>query len=590
MFEFLRSLSEQEVFTANVPIYNGTNGTVSPTGTGTLAANLDQNSDVAFKNARVAINTDKDVTASDVTSYLDDAKKVNDGVECVGFAVELDDGQLVKMYVNKEDAEKFENELAAALGNEEEFEDAILRFSDVYDIVDVIWPDNSYGTQTADVVTAVDTQPSDQSATPTTTPSDPSELQSKISQDAEPTENGAEEPPVDPENTEPPTDGDTPPESNPDGSSDDADAAMDAFNKSFEDEADPEAVSTDGEVTDGGDQEPPKRSHHKKEESDETSGEGEGEGGTSAEGESSGEEPKRSHHKKEPEEGEEGEDDDDVSVIIHPKKKKVTESVEDDKASTATSSLFQVMGLDSQFSIVGAKLESLTAKRILAILGFIGIPGSMLVKIPNLEDGINEHGQTISADALTRTNFTKIFHSIIETQKSEKFTDVEYRTQFTKFLSLLGIDLSAIKSSRQAVSAVLFGAYCISSNPEAKIAFHAFMDNFESTAEQPTAEPPPVNESLDYEEDEYRSYDEFAHLMRTSGSNYRTWMPVREQRELANWFCSGSDVHVIFVPHDDDVKSHIPSGCSLYAKSSKPDEHGEIEVICLEKPTQVIRY
>jgi hypothetical protein len=445
-------------------------------------------------------------------------------------------------------------------------------------------------------VTAVDTQSTGE--TPPA-PTDPSELQSKISQDADPA--GEETPPegsdtaeVPPTDEVPPSDDGSKPDEQSDDTDADADAAMDAFNKSFDDEGDTAPDTTDGEsvppeggdIADDGSQEPPKRSHHKKEEGE----------GDEASGESSGDEPKRSHHKKEPEAGEKepGDDeDDDVSVIIHPKKKKVTESVEDDKALTATASLFQVMGLDSQYSIVGAKMESLTAKRILAILGFIGIPGSMLVKIENLEESVNEHGQTISANALTRTNFTKIFHSIIETQKSEKFTDVEYRTEFTKFLSLLGIDLSAIKSSRQAVSAVLFGAYCISSNPEAKVAFHAFMDNFEETTETTeTTETKPVNESKDHDEDDedgYRTYDKFAHLMRTSGSTYRDWMPVKDQRELANWYCGGGNVHVIISPEDEDPNSHVPAGYSIYA-TSKADEHGLVEVICLEKPSQVIRY
>lgn len=572
MFKFLKSLTEQETFTPNVPVYNGTNGTVSPTGTGTMAAGLDQNSDVAFKNARIGINNDKDVTASDVTGYLDAAKEINDGVECVGFAVELDDGQLVKMYVNKEDAQKFEDELAAALGAEEEFEDAILRFADVYDVVDVIWPDNTYGTQ-SDVVgdPAVaapaigDAPPID--SKPDNTPSDPSDLQSKISQDADAEEPASTDAPAEPDGG---AEAELPPA---EGESTDLDSAMDAFNQSFDDEQSADdnvpadgAESTDTD-TDTGEEKP--RSHHKKEESDE---------GGESDAEKDGEEKPRSHHKKV-----DDDEDDDVSVVIHPKKKSVTESKEEPEIGSSAS-MFQVMGLDSQFSIMGAKIETLIGKRILAVLGFIGIPGAMLVKIPNLEESINEHSQSISSNANTRSNFNKIFHSIIETTKSEKFTDVEYRDQFTEFLHVLGVDLTTVKSTRQAISAVLFGAYCISSNSEAKVAFHAFMDNFDTA--EPEAQP--IKESYEDSEDGYRTHDDFASMMRSNGSAYRDWMKVKQQRELANWYCSGSDVHVIIVERDEDVKSHIPHGCHLYATS--PEHEGMIEIVCLEKPTAVINY
>ena len=573
MFKFLKSLTEQETFTPNVPVYNGTNGTVSPTGTGTMAAGLDQNSDVAFKNARIGINTNKDVTASDVTGYLDAAKEINDGVECVGFAVELDDGKLVKMYVNKEDAQKFEDELAAALGAEEEFEDAILRFADVYDIVDVIWPDDTYGTQSAvgDATASVPAEIGDQPPSddkPETTSSDPTELQSKISQDAD-----AEEPAPDvPPETEgegepvPAADGEskTPPT---DGESTDLDTAMDAFNQSFDDDQPAEDESTPDGDTESTETEEKPRSHHKKEDNEE--------------GED-GEEKPRSHHKKEDNE------DDDVSVIIHPKKKSVTEAKEEPEVGTS-SSMFQVMGLDSQFSIMGAKLENFIGKRILAILGFIGIPGAMLIKIANLEDAINEHSQSISSNANTRSNFNKIFHSIIETQKSEKFTDIEYRDQFNKFLQVLGIDLTSVKSTPQAISAVLFGAYCISSNSEAKVAFHAFMDNFDEVKSKDQ----PVTESVVEKspEREYRGHDSFASMMSKSGSEYREWMPRDKIHELVDSYCTGSTVHVFMVHADSDVEDEIPQQFKHMIFMQSPVlEDDMIEVICVEPLTAVINY
>lgn len=578
MFKFLKSLTEQETFTPNVPVYNGTNGTVSPTGTGTMAASLEQNSDVAFKNARIGINTDKDVTASDVTGYLDAAKEINDGVECVGFAVELDDGKLVKMYVNKEDAQKFEDELASALGAEEEFEDAILRFADVYDIVDVIWPDDTYGTQSAvvDATASVSAEIGDQPPSddkPENTSSDPTELQSKISQDAE--EPAPDMPPETEGEPVPAADGETetPPETPPtDGESTDLDTAMDAFNQSFDDDQPAEDGSTTDGDTESTEAEEKPRSHHKKEE------------GEDDESKPDDEEQPRSHHKKEDDEDE----DDDVSVIIHPKKKSVTEAKEQPEVGTA-SSMFQVMGLDSQFSIMGAKLENFIGKRILAILGFIGIPGAMLIKIANLEDAINEHSQSISSNANTRSNFNKIFHSIIETQKSEKFTDIEYRDQFNKFLQVLGIDLTSVKSTPQVISAVLFGAYCISSNSEAKVAFHAFMDNFDEVKSKDQ----PVTESVDEKssEREYRGHDSFASMMSKSGSEYREWMPRDKIHELVDSYCTGSSVHVFMVHADSEVEDEIPQQFKHMIFMQSPVlEDDMIEVICVEPLTAVINY
>ena len=192
MFNFIKGLMEQEKFDSAVPVFNGTNGT-SPTGTavGAMDTSINTKGDVQFTNNRIAVNS-QDVNASEVSDYLGQAQKINDGVECVGFAVELDDGQLVKLYVAKSDAEKFEDDLASALGSEEEFEDILIKFSEIYDVVDVIWPDDTYGSQTPSMDEPTqdttpptpDAQPAEANAVDAAPIDDDTGLQAKITQKA----------------------------------------------------------------------------------------------------------------------------------------------------------------------------------------------------------------------------------------------------------------------------------------------------------------------------------------------------------------------------------------------------------------------
>ena len=61
---------------------------------------------------------DKDnVATSDVATYLDAAHSKNDEVDTVTFGLETDEGEVVKVYVNVNDAEAFESAMAL-LGSE----------------------------------------------------------------------------------------------------------------------------------------------------------------------------------------------------------------------------------------------------------------------------------------------------------------------------------------------------------------------------------------------------------------------------------------------------------------------------------------
>lgn len=573
MFNFIKSLMEQEKFDSAVPVFNGTNGT-SPTGTavGTMDTSINTKGDVQFTNDRIAVNS-QDVNAAEVSDYLGQAQKINDGVECVGFAVELDDGQLVKLYVAKSDAEKFEDDLAGALGSEEEFEDILIKFSEIYDVVDVIWPDDTYGSQTPPLseptqdgtTSTTDAQPSEANPVDDTAPvDDDTGLQAKITQKAN------SDTPAAPEDAAPDVSDDItdePKTSSSDTESGDTDGNFDKDKSEFDD-----LFGADGENTDT----PPEDTETKTnvEDAAESDSQDQDENPTSSETsdtEESSDEPKKS------------DEEDDVSVVIHPKKKKeITESQEETEPSTNTvsSDLFKTLGLDSQYSTLGAKLETIIGKRILAILGFIGIPGSLLSKMTEVEDTINSAAEHIASNSSIRNSFNKIFHKIISTERQEKYADVEYRDEFEHFLNVIGLDLTKIKNSRQAVSAILFGAHCIS-DPETKVAFETFMNTSDEDDPEEQPSSTKINESID--ETEGRSHQSFDKIMKSQYSEYRIWMPRKQQLELLNWYISGSEIHVFHLHEEDgSPETQIPQGLHVFATS--PADDGILEVITLEKP------
>lgn len=96
--------------------------------------------DVGFSHMRNAINSDGEVSGSDVAHYLDRAAELNDEVDTVPFGLETDDGDIVKVYVNAEQADKFEEEMKKLLGIEDDIEEAINKLALEFDIIDVVWP------------------------------------------------------------------------------------------------------------------------------------------------------------------------------------------------------------------------------------------------------------------------------------------------------------------------------------------------------------------------------------------------------------------------------------------------------------------
>lgn len=96
--------------------------------------------DVSFSSMRNTINSDGKVTGSEVADYLERAGELNDEVDTVPFGLETDDGDIVKVYVNAEQADAFEVEMKKMLGIEDDIEEAINKLAQNFDIVDVVWP------------------------------------------------------------------------------------------------------------------------------------------------------------------------------------------------------------------------------------------------------------------------------------------------------------------------------------------------------------------------------------------------------------------------------------------------------------------
>lgn len=76
----------------------------------------------------------------DIGDQIKRAEKL-DNVETITFGLETDDGKIVKVFVNANDAEKFEKLMADCLGSTDSIEDAINKAAAEVDIVDVEWPD-----------------------------------------------------------------------------------------------------------------------------------------------------------------------------------------------------------------------------------------------------------------------------------------------------------------------------------------------------------------------------------------------------------------------------------------------------------------
>lgn len=181
-------------------------------------------SDISFNLMRNTINANGQVTGSDITDYIERAEELNDEVDTIPFGLETDDGQIVKVYVNAEQADKFEETMKNMLGLEDDIEEAINRLSTEFDIVDVVWPrqENEEGEE-------VDPD-ADLSIDDTSNLEDPEddndfaedEFDVIASADAKP-ESAPEDEEPEPEETDPDAEDEEDPDADPDADEDDED-------------------------------------------------------------------------------------------------------------------------------------------------------------------------------------------------------------------------------------------------------------------------------------------------------------------------------------------------------------------------------
>jgi hypothetical protein len=90
------------------------------------------------------LNYDKNKTLNqrDAADLLAQAQEKAEEVDTIAFGLELNDGEIVKVYVNVDDAEAFEKAMSELLGKEDDVEAAINDLSTEFDIVSVEWPED----------------------------------------------------------------------------------------------------------------------------------------------------------------------------------------------------------------------------------------------------------------------------------------------------------------------------------------------------------------------------------------------------------------------------------------------------------------
>ena len=103
--------------------------------------NNENNDFKLMKSLNVDRPTLNSLTDKSALDLINQAHEKAEEVETVCYGLELDDGQIVKVYVNAEEGDAFEKALGDKLGAEDDIEKAIDELADEYDIVKVEWPE-----------------------------------------------------------------------------------------------------------------------------------------------------------------------------------------------------------------------------------------------------------------------------------------------------------------------------------------------------------------------------------------------------------------------------------------------------------------
>ena len=122
------------------PVVDLKNSDATDAGNKDVSSKAKSSQDISFSLMRNTINADGKVSGSNIANYLERAAELNDEVDTVCFGLETSDGDIVKVYVNSEQADAFSEALKNLLGIEDDIEEAVNRLATEFDIIDVVWP------------------------------------------------------------------------------------------------------------------------------------------------------------------------------------------------------------------------------------------------------------------------------------------------------------------------------------------------------------------------------------------------------------------------------------------------------------------
>lgn len=94
------------------------------------------------KLSNFGVPFDNGISNRSASNLVQQAHDSAEEVDTVAFGLELNDGEVVKVYVNAEQADDFEKAMSDVLGQEDDVEDAIDKMGQTFDIVSVEWPEN----------------------------------------------------------------------------------------------------------------------------------------------------------------------------------------------------------------------------------------------------------------------------------------------------------------------------------------------------------------------------------------------------------------------------------------------------------------